>query len=212
MKMKKLLGLATCVVLLLAGAAQADTLQLGSHYTPIHFTYGGAKYEGGGSFDLSKWNGAPLTFIYCVDLSHYISLNGVYGSATATSTGFVNGAFINNAGRVAWLLDNYGRGGNDYRAYALQAAIWHVIYGGTFDIGRGFNTNAEHLYDSMLADLGTKDGNISSYLWITPYTPLAGKNNWVQGQVAFVPEAGALLLFGTGLVGLVGYRRVRRMQ
>lgn len=27
-----------------------------------------------------------------------------------------------------------------------------------------------------------------------------------------VPEAGALLLFGTGLIGLVGYRRVRRMQ
>jgi hypothetical protein len=27
-----------------------------------------------------------------------------------------------------------------------------------------------------------------------------------------VPEAGALFLFGTGLVGLVGYRRVRRMQ
>lgn len=27
-----------------------------------------------------------------------------------------------------------------------------------------------------------------------------------------VPEAGALLLFGTGLFGLVGYRRVRRMQ
>jgi hypothetical protein len=27
-----------------------------------------------------------------------------------------------------------------------------------------------------------------------------------------VPEAGALILFGTGLIGLVGYRRVRRMQ
>jgi len=27
-----------------------------------------------------------------------------------------------------------------------------------------------------------------------------------------VPEAGALLLFGTGLLGLVGYRRARRMQ
>ena len=27
-----------------------------------------------------------------------------------------------------------------------------------------------------------------------------------------VPEAGALLLFGTGLIGLVGYRRARRMQ
>ena len=27
-----------------------------------------------------------------------------------------------------------------------------------------------------------------------------------------VPEAGTLLMFGTGLIGLVGYRRVRRMQ
>jgi len=27
-----------------------------------------------------------------------------------------------------------------------------------------------------------------------------------------VPEAGALLLFGTGLAGLVGYRRIRRMR
>jgi choice-of-anchor C domain-containing protein len=31
-------------------------------------------------------------------------------------------------------------------------------------------------------------------------------------KVTGVPEAGALFLFGTGLVGLVGYRRVRRMQ
>ena len=33
-----------------------------------------------------------------------------------------------------------------------------------------------------------------------------------SGSIASVPEAGALLLFGTGLIGLVGYRRVRRMQ
>ena len=31
-------------------------------------------------------------------------------------------------------------------------------------------------------------------------------------NVLAVPEAGALVLFGTGLIGLVGYRRVRRMQ
>jgi hypothetical protein len=31
-------------------------------------------------------------------------------------------------------------------------------------------------------------------------------------NVLAVPEAGALLLFGTGLIGLVGYRRSRRMQ
>jgi PEP-CTERM motif len=27
-----------------------------------------------------------------------------------------------------------------------------------------------------------------------------------------VPEAGALFLFGSGLIGLVSYRRIRRMQ
>jgi len=33
-----------------------------------------------------------------------------------------------------------------------------------------------------------------------------------QSPPTRVPESGALLLFGTGLIGLVGYRRVRRMQ
>ena len=32
------------------------------------------------------------------------------------------------------------------------------------------------------------------------------------GSPTAVPEAGTLLLFGTGLIGLVGYRRMRRMQ
>jgi len=37
-------------------------------------------------------------------------------------------------------------------------------------------------------------------------------NTGVKLTLVTVPEAGALLLFGTGLIGLVGYRRVRRMQ
>lgn len=37
-------------------------------------------------------------------------------------------------------------------------------------------------------------------------------NTGVRLSLTTVPEAGALLLFGTGLIGLVGYRRVRRMQ
>ena len=38
-------------------------------------------------------------------------------------------------------------------------------------------------------------------------------NDVVEGKANVpVPEAGALLLFGTVLVGLVGYRRVRRMM
>lgn len=33
-----------------------------------------------------------------------------------------------------------------------------------------------------------------------------------DASTSLVPEAGALFLFGTGLIGLVGYRRVRRMR
>jgi hypothetical protein len=228
--MRKILVLATCmVVLLLAGTGQAATLTLGNHYTGIAFVENGVnKTLGGGSFDVATWAetaGTPtnLSFIYCVDLGHNISLNGVYGSATATTNGYANGAYINNADQVAWLLDHYRTGGNGNAAYALQAAIWHVIYdtntpGHLYGIGGSAPSGAISLYNTMLAALdlaiidavkaGAAVGNVSNYLWITP----DGRNNSIQAQVSFVPEAGALFLFGTGLVGLVGYRRVRRMQ
>jgi hypothetical protein len=64
-------------------------------------------------------------------------------------------------------------------------------------------------------------GSESRFIFIktnaTSYT--AGSAVLIDGGIASVrayapalPEAGALFLFGTGLIGLVGYRRVRRMQ
>jgi hypothetical protein len=56
------------------------------------------------------------------------------------------------------------------------------------------NAEAGRYYGVAVANIAFPDGRLA------------------QSQLVYVPEAGALLLFGTGLLGLVGYRRVRRMQ
>lgn len=73
----------------------------------------------------------------------------------------------------------------------------------------GKQTPAWYLFN--LTDLGW---NGMDDLELSGFWPDQGAISHVSlyGQTTSVPEAGALLMFGTGLVGLVGYRRVRRMQ
>lgn len=73
---------------------------------------------------------------------------------------------------------------------------------------------------------GGQTGGYSALYYLDSYTLIEGINPTVpSGATAGlglshvtlwnptqVPEAGALLMFGSGLIGLVGYRRMRRMQ
>ena len=83
--------------------------------------------------------------------------------------------------------------------------------------------NIEHidLYPSFRVDSisGTAwNGGLWSSDPLTRLGPSPGTGDPVSWQTAYVhytifdPRTGLLLLFGTGLGGLVGYRRVRRMQ
>ena len=88
----------------------------------------------------------------------------------------------------------------------------------TFNDGSFTSLNLADLSGGGVEFLGFTDSKpISSVVFVE--TIAAGKitrDIWgiddVRYVFASVPEAGALLLFGTGLIGLVGYRRSRRMQ
>ncbi len=76
-------------------------------------------------------------------------------------------------------------------------------------------------YDYLYA----KFGGFGALFWLDDYTsidgitlaPPAGVEGGGLSHVVLlnptqVPEAGALIMFASGLIGLVGYRRMRRMQ
>ncbi len=66
-----------------------------------------------------------------MDLYTDIYVPGDYNNTIVTNNGAVNGNNVNNAGAVAWLLDEFAHSdiGNTNGQVALQAAIWHEIYG-----------------------------------------------------------------------------------
>ncbi len=217
--MKKFIILISLATALISTISQANTLIVGGLYSQIpSIVNGEAVTEGGGSIDPSYLDGRQLDYLYCVDLFTNIYGNDTYNATTISSDGYIRGAEIANAGRVAWLLTNYRAEGQGYKAIALQAAIWNLTSGqnGGNDIYR-LNTaittpETNSLYNTMLNDSFGKTGKISDFIWLTP-----GKNSngtAYQGLVASapVPEPATMLLFGSGIIGLAGLVRKHKKQ
>ena len=86
----------------------------------------------------------------------------------------------------------------------------------------GFNDGSDQTLASLGFGSGAFSGSVYSadtpsdtfFLWeiVNIFHGTGVQNTSFNAEVFAAPEAGALLLFGTGLIGLVGYRRSRRMQ
>ncbi len=211
---KVVLALVGVFLLVLSGFAQADTFQAGNTFSTIYAVVNGSSSaEGGGSLDVSYLNGEQLDYVYCLDMFTTVNVPYTYDNTVVTNDGTIYGQAVNNAGEVAWLLQNYGTGGQGDGAVALQAAIWKVVGEGvyTFDIDRTLSTsNQVNLYDTYLTSLVGQSGTVGQFYWITPgKLDSTGRLLQYQGLVAPSPVPGppAIICLATGLIGLWTVRR-----
>lgn len=200
-----LVTLALAIVVLGSGMALADDLNVGGNFNMIPLSSGD---EGGGSITTSYLNGGQLSWLYCVDLNHTITVPGDYNNTATTSNGMVNGGLVNNAGQVAWLLDHYATAdiGDKTGQVALQAAIWHEIYGVGLNPGSSYYTLAIQAdYTAYITGVGSDP--LANVKWFSP--GIQGDPTVYQGLVGpGVPDSGVtLLLLGGALVGLETLRR-----
>jgi hypothetical protein len=234
--MKKALFLTMCMLFLAAGLAQADytaTLAVGGNYnTGIALDLNGAPWateSTGGSISPSYLNGTLLPYVYCVGLITDVYVGVTYYATNVNTTGQVYDNNLGpatslnpvpNAGKVAWLLSQYGAGATTWnQQVALQVAIWNVITGGPNNTPTGAyglsgiisldpSSSAYSTYTGYLNALGSNTGNVSSFYWMTPGNLDASNNvSWSQGLVAPAPIPPSMLLLAPGLLGLVGTRR-----
>jgi hypothetical protein len=149
-------------------------------------------------------DGLKLSFAYCIDLFHPVSLNGNYTADVSFTGTFADRGAIRNAGQIAWLLNNQASTATDLdKQAALQAVIWKQVYGNQFEL---LSTGTiKTAYDNYIALLGNNVAPVNSVVWIDPYS---GNNRAVNNQdivaMMVTPIPASIWLFGSAIVGLIG--------
>jgi PEP-CTERM motif len=149
---------------------------------------------------------------FSVDLDRHLNVGQDYDVARRST-----GHGLNHGPQIAWLYNTYGLSTltDGTRAAALQLAIWDLVEDGGDGLTKG---DFKYLANDPVAALASQ--------FISEAKHHRGRANWldapggqlnsdnVHGQSLLAPqlapEPTALLLFGMGAVGMVGYRFGRR--
>jgi PEP-CTERM motif len=177
-------------------------------------------------FSTGTLNGQPLNSIFCVDLFDGITPSTPYDLTTVTNNGVVNGALVNNAGGIAWLIDNFASSttADSDQWLGLQAAIWYLEYQGSpYDFSldgasvAGSSTtsatySAYQYYLTQYANARSPTASLATIDWISPGSS-GTPGDYYQGLAApnsVVPEPGSLILLGLGMTGVIPLAFFRR--
>jgi len=227
MKTRKRIGemiLAVLLGVMLVVSANAATITI----TGFNGTY---HSWGGGEFNASI-NSQALFQTFCIERNESLNFNVPYNFnfSTEAQLGGLGGPDPDPiSSQTAYLFTNFAKGTlvdlashtysssilNDQKG--LQYALWYfedelVDYaanGYSSALNFAIANGAENWINLSNAKA---NGTIYNVSVINPYVINSNSSITPKQSLLFVPEATALILFGSGLFGLIGYRRTRRMK
>lgn len=174
-------------------------------------TYGGGSY-GGGEFNASI-DGGTAWQTFCLEINESLSFGTAYNfnvGMAAVNGGVAGGSPDPISTQTAYLFSNFyhdtlsGYSSLPSQQIALQYAIWYFEEAVTLAAANAAGAG------TWIALATAADGSFYDVQVINPYSGQEQRQSVLSIQN--VPEAGALILFASGFVGLIGYRRTRRME